>query len=95
MVECDSTNLCHSFERLAVAVDLSHTSVLQDTLVESNYSREEAEEILARVLSVVDSADHFISQTTTILEDVCRQWIENRHSSVLISHVLSSLSLKP
>ena len=45
-------------------------TVLQDTLVESDYSREEAEEIVARVLSVVDSTDHFISQFTTVLEDV-------------------------
>lgn len=54
---------------------MSHDStamltVLQDTLVESKYSREEAEEILARVLSVVDSTDHFISQAITVLEDV-------------------------
>lgn len=45
-------------------------SVVQDTLVESGYSHDEAEEIIARVLSVVDSTEHFISQTTNILEDV-------------------------
>ena len=38
--------------------------------MESEYSRDEAEEILARVLSVVDSTEHFISQITTILNEV-------------------------
>ena len=40
--------------------------------MESEYSRDEAEEILARVLSVVDSTEHFISQITTILNEVTR-----------------------
>lgn len=43
--------------------------------MESGYSRDEAEEIIARVLSVVDSTEHFISQTTTILEDVCVRYM--------------------
>ena len=42
----------------------------QDTLVESGYSQEESEEVIARVLSVIDSTEHFLSQTTTVLEEV-------------------------
>ena len=42
----------------------------QDTLVESGYSQEESEEIIARVLSVIDSTEHFVAQTTTVLEEV-------------------------
>ena len=38
--------------------------------MESGYSQEESEEVLARVLSVIDSTDHFVSQTTKVLEEV-------------------------
>ena len=42
----------------------------QDTLVVSGYSLEESEELLARVISVIDSTDHFLGQTTTVLQQV-------------------------
>ena len=44
----------------------------QDTLVESGYTNEVAEELIGRVISVVESSDHFISQANTVLEDVRR-----------------------
>ena len=49
---------------------MTHALSPQDTLVESGYSQEEAEEILARVLSIVHSTDHFIAQITAVLEEV-------------------------
>ena len=42
----------------------------QDTLVESGYTNDVAEELIGRVISVVESSDHFISQANTVLEDV-------------------------
>lgn len=53
-----------------MSCDSGYSAIPQDTLVESEYSRDDAEEILARVLSVVDSTEHFISQITTILNQV-------------------------
>ena len=53
-----------------MSCDSGYPTIPQDTLVESEYSRDDAEEILARVLSVVDSTEHFISQITTILNQV-------------------------
>lgn len=38
--------------------------------MESGYSQEESEEVIARVLSVIDSTEHFLSQTTTVLGEV-------------------------
>ena len=38
--------------------------------MESGYSQEESEEAIARVLSVIDSTEHFLSQTTAVLEEV-------------------------
>jgi len=46
------------------------TEDVMDTLVESGYSQEESEEIIARVLSVIDSTEHFVAQTTTVLEEL-------------------------
>ena len=42
----------------------------QDTLTETGYSTEQAEEILARVISIIDSTGHFMQQATVVLEDV-------------------------
>ncbi len=43
----------------------------QDTLVESGYSQDESEEVIGRVISVLNSNDHLLSQSITILEEVC------------------------
>ena len=59
---------------------------LQDTLVESEYSRDEAEEVLARVLSVVDSTDHFITQITSVLEDVGTPHLTHIHIPHTYTH---------
>ena len=34
------------------------------------YAQDEAEEVIGRVLSVIDSTDHFLDQTLTVLEEV-------------------------
>ena len=36
----------------------------------SGYNADEAEEMVAKVISVMDSVEHFEKQTVTILEDV-------------------------
>ena len=48
-----------------------HTHSLQDTLLVSGYGAEEAEEMVARVISVMDSPEHFEEQTVAILGEVC------------------------
>ena len=54
--------------------------------MESEYSRDEAEEILARVLSVVDSTEHFITQITNILNEVynCNVLVSEANSDRLV-----------
>ena len=42
----------------------------QDTLMVSGYSQDESEEVIARVISVIDSHEHFLGQTATILNEV-------------------------
>lgn len=34
------------------------------------YSQDEAEEVIGRVLSIIDSTEHFLSQTIAVLEEV-------------------------
>jgi hypothetical protein len=34
------------------------------------YSQDEAEEVIGRVLSIIDSTEHFLSQTISVLEEV-------------------------
>lgn len=34
------------------------------------YAQDEAEEVIGRVLSVVDSTDHFLEQSVTVLDEV-------------------------
>ena len=41
-----------------------------DTLALSGYPPEEGEELLGRLVSVVDSTDHFLCQTIAVLEQV-------------------------
>ena len=43
----------------------------QDTLCLSGYTLEEAEEVIGKVISVIDSTDHFLGQTAAVLEEVC------------------------
>ena len=45
-------------------------SVLQDTLLMMGYSQDEAEEVIGRVLSIIDSTEHFLSQTIAVLDEV-------------------------
>ena len=35
------------------------------------YAQDEAEEVIGRVLSVIDSTDHFLEQTVQVLKAVC------------------------
>ena len=34
------------------------------------YPQDEAEEVIGRVLSIIDSTEHFLSQSITVLEEV-------------------------
>ena len=47
------------------------TEDIVDTLTESGHSSEVSEELVARVISVVDSTEHFINQAITVMEDFC------------------------
>ena len=44
--------------------------ISQDTLLVMGYSQDEAEEVIGRVLSIIDSTDHFLTQSITVLEEV-------------------------
>ena len=43
---------------------------IQDTLTEMGHDISEAEELVGKVISVVDSTDHFILQTIPLLDEV-------------------------
>lgn len=45
-------------------------ALLQDTLLVTGYSMEEAEEVVAMVMSVLDSPMHFKEQAVNVLEEV-------------------------
>ena len=36
------------------------------------YSQDEGEEVIGRVLSIIDSTEHFLTQSIAVLEEVCR-----------------------
>ncbi len=42
----------------------------QDTLTESGHTMEESEELVGKVMSIIGSTDHFITQSLLILEGV-------------------------
>ena len=67
----------------------------QDTLVVSGYSLEESEELLARVISVIDSTDHFLGQTTTVLQQV-RAVVDQfwQFSELLVVFIIAGLHSK-
>ncbi len=56
----------------------------------SGYSSDESEEMVARVISVMDSPQHFKEQTVNVLEEVC--WMSYLTVSFFLSHS-SPLSL--
>ena len=49
-----------------------HTCTLppQDILLMMGYAQDEAEEVIGRVLSVIDSTEHFLDQSIAVLNEV-------------------------
>ena len=60
----------HPESGIFAVLTLASRSVLQDTLLMMGYSQDEAEEVIGRVLSIIDSTEHFLSQTIAVLEEV-------------------------
>uniref|UniRef100_A0A1X7SE19 Uncharacterized protein n=1 Tax=Amphimedon queenslandica TaxID=400682 RepID=A0A1X7SE19_AMPQE len=49
----------------------SDTEDIIDTLNESGYPSDKSEELVGRLMSVVDSTDHFITLATSVLDKLC------------------------